>query len=117
MIENDVIKPSILKFTDSALDRMKEILNKAPEGTIGIRFGVKSGGCSGMAYEVNYATEEKPNDEKIIKEDILIFVDAAATLFLIGSEVDWDQDDMQSSFIFRNPNEQARCGCGESFTI
>ena len=110
MIENDVIKPSILKFTDSALDRMKEILNKAPEGTIGIRFGVKSGGCSGMAYEVNYATEEKTNDEIF---GIICFV----SFYLIGSEVDWDQDDMQSSFIFRNPNEQARCGCGESFTI
>ena len=70
-----------------------------------------------MAYEVTYALEENENDEKIIEENIVIYIDASATLFLIGSVVDWEQEEMQSSFSFKNPNESARCGCGESFSV
>lgn len=111
------VKPAILTFTDNALNRIRKILEDAPEGTLGVRFGVKSGGCSGMAYEVTYALEENENDEKIIEENIVIYIDASATLFLIGSVVDWEQEEMQSSFSFKNPNESARCGCGESFSV
>tara|TARA_B100001245_G_C22630660_1_gene310632 strand:+ start:110 stop:463 length:354 start_codon:yes stop_codon:yes gene_type:complete len=117
MIDMQQKKPAILSFTHQALDRIRAILNDAPKGALGIRFGVKSGGCSGMAYEVTYAMEEKQNDEKITEGDMVIYIDAAATLFLIGSEVDWNQNDLQSSFSFNNPNELSRCGCGESFSI
>ncbi len=110
-------RPEILTITNRALKRIKSILKDAPKDTIGVRFGVKTGGCSGMTYDVTYASEEKATDEKIVKEDVNIYIDAAATLFLIGSEVDWSQDKLQSSFTFNNPNESARCGCGESFTV
>jgi len=110
-------KTEILTFTDKAKERINNLLKKAPKGTLGIRFGVKSGGCSGMAYEVNYTSEEKPSDEKVIFSKAVVYIDSSATLFLIGSEVDWNTNDLQSGFIFNNPNELARCGCGESFTI
>ena len=110
-------RPEIITITENALNRIKSILKKAPENTLGVRFGVKTGGCSGMTYDVTYATDEKATDEKIVKQNINIYIDAAATLFLIGSEVDWTQDNLQSSFTFNNPNESARCGCGESFTV
>ena len=110
-------RSDILSLTDRAMERISYIMSKAPKGTLGIRFGVKTGGCSGMTYDVSYTSEEKQNDEKIIKDNIKIYIDASATLFLIGSEVDWSQDKLQSNFIFKNPNEVARCGCGESFTV
>ncbi len=110
-------RSDILSLTDRAMERISFIMSKAPKGTLGIRFGVKTGGCSGMTYDVSYTSEEKQNDEKIIKDNINIYIDASATLFLIGSEVDWSQDKLQSNFIFKNPNEVARCGCGESFTV
>ena len=110
-------KPEILTISNRALKRIKSILKDAPKDAIGVRFGIKTGGCSGMTYDVSYAVEEKLTDEKIIKEGVNIYIDAAATLFLIGSEVDWSQDKLQSSFTFNNPNETARCGCGESFTV
>ena len=110
-------KSEVITLTDKAMDRIKYIMSKAPENTLGVRFGVKTGGCSGMAYDVSYTTKEKLNDEKIIKDNINIFIDSSAVLFLLGSEVDWNQNKLQSNFIFKNPNESARCGCGESFTI
>ena len=110
-------RPEIISLTNKALERIKFIMSKAPENTLGVRFGVKTGGCSGMTYDVSYTSEEKDNDEKIVRGDINIYIDASATLFLIGSEVDWTQDKLQSSFTFKNPNATARCGCGESFTI
>lgn len=110
-------KPEIITLTDRALKRIRYIMEQAPKNTLGIRFGIKTGGCSGMTYDVNYTSEEKNNDEKIVRDNINIYIDAAATLFLIGSEVDWKHDKLQSSFTFKNPNETARCGCGESFTV
>ena len=110
-------RPEILTITNRALDRIKFILKDAPKDALGVKFGIKTGGCSGMTYDVSYAIEEKPTDEKIIKDGVNIYIDASATLFLIGSEVDWNQDKLQSNFTFNNPNEAARCGCGESFTV
>ena len=110
-------RPEILTFSNRALNRIKALLKDAPKEAMGVRFGIKTGGCSGMTYDVSYALEEKSTDEKIVKEGVNIYIDAAATLFLIGSEVDWSQDKLQSRFVFNNPNESARCGCGESFTV
>ena len=110
-------RPEILTFSNRALNRIKALFKDAPKEAMGVRFGIKTGGCSGMTYDVSYALEEKSTDEKIVKEGVNIYIDAAATLFLIGSEVDWSQDKLQSSFTFNNPNESARCGCGESFTV
>jgi iron-sulfur cluster assembly protein len=83
----------------------------------GLRIGIKSKGCSGLSYSVEYAKERSPGDEIIEDKGITIFVDPKATLFIIGSEMDYVEDKLQSGFVFRNPNEKGRCGCGESFHI
>ena len=105
------IKP-LLTLTDAAANRVKNLMNDANSEVIGLRIGIKTAGCSGMKYNVEYATEIKPFEEKIVSKDIVICIDPAAIMFLIGSE-----EKFSSGFEFSNPNEIARCGCGESFTV
>jgi iron-sulfur cluster assembly protein len=90
---------------------------KSQGDVAGLRIGIKSKGCSGLSYSVEYAKERSPGDEIIEDKGITIFVDPKATLFIIGSEMDYVEDKLQSGFVFRNPNEKGRCGCGESFHI
>ena len=110
------IKP-LLTITDAAADRVKSLMNDTNSEVIGIRIGIKTAGCSGMKYNVEYATDTKPFEEKIISKDIVICIDPAAIMFLIGSEMDYKEEKFSSGFEFSNPNEIARCGCGESFTV
>ena len=110
------IKP-LLTLTDAAADRVKNLMNDANSEVIGLRIGIKTAGCSGMKYNVEYATEIKPFEEKVVSKDIVICIDPAAIMFLIGSEMDYKQEKFSSGFEFSNPNEIARCGCGESFTV
>ena len=110
------IKP-LLTITDAAADRVKSLMNATNSEVIGIRIGIKTAGCSGMKYNVEYATDTKPFEEKIISKDIVICIDPAAIMFLIGSEMDYKEEKFSSGFEFSNPNEIARCGCGESFTV
>jgi iron-sulfur cluster assembly protein len=110
------IKP-LLTITDAAADRVKSLMNDTNSEVIGIRIGIKTAGCSGMKYNVEYATDTKPFEEKIISKDIVICIDPAAIMFLIGSEMDYKEQKFSSGFEFSNPNEIARCGCGESFTV
>ena len=107
----------IIKLSDNAALRIKEIMSQAQNSTIGVRVGVKSGGCAGMSYIMEYAKEIKPNEEVIEDKGVKVFVDSAAVMYLLGTEMDYKKEELSSSFVFNNPNETERCGCGESFKI
>jgi iron-sulfur cluster assembly protein len=106
-----------MTLTDAAADRVKNLMAKATKPVIGLRVGVKEQGCSGMCYFVDYAEEKKKFEEVIEDKGVTLFIDPAATMFLIGSEMDYKEDKLQSGFTFTNPNEKGRCGCGESFHV
>ena len=106
-----------MRLTDAAATRIKDILGKAEKPIAGVRVGVKNGGCAGMAYTMEYAEAIAPADEVVEDKGVTIFIDPKATMFILGSEVDYVEDKLQSGFVFRNPNEKGRCGCGESFHV
>ena len=107
----------IIKLSDKAVSRIKEIMSQAKNSTIGVRVGVKSGGCAGMSYVMEYSKEVNPNDELIEDKGVKVYIDSAAVMYLLGTEMDYKKEDFSSSFVFNNPNETERCGCGESFKI
>ena len=107
----------IIKLSDSAAARIKEIMSNADGKTIGVRVGVKAGGCAGMSYSMEYAKDKKANDEVIEDKGVKVFIDPAAIIYLLGTEMDYKKEKFSSQFIFKNPNETERCGCGESFKI
>ena len=106
---------NVLKLSDIAAKKIKEILSSADEKTIGVRVGVKSGGCAGMSYVMEYANEIKPNEEVIEEKGVKVFIDPKAIMYLLGTEMDYKHEKFSSQFVFKNPNETERCGCGESF--
>ena len=108
---------SIIKLSDNAAQRIKEIMSGVESNSIGVRITVKSGGCAGMSYVMEYAKEINPNDEIIEDKGVKVFVDAAAVMYLLGTEMDYKKEELSSTFVFNNPNETERCGCGESFKI
>ena len=107
----------VIKLSDNAANRIKEIMSKADSSAIGVRVGVKSGGCAGMSYVMEYAKEVKKNEEIIEDKGVKVFIDANAVMYLLGTEMDYKTDKFSSQFIFKNPNETERCGCGESFKV
>ena len=107
----------VIKLSDKAAERIKKIMSKAETTAIGVRVGVKSGGCAGMSYIMEYAKEAKPNEEVIEEKGVKVFIDPKAIMYLLGTEMDYKQEKFSSQFIFKNPNETERCGCGESFKI
>ena len=107
----------IVTLTDAAAAQAKKLMGRAEDNVIGLRVGIKTAGCSGLQYHVEYATDQKPFEDRIQDKGVTILIDPAAVMFLIGSEMDWTEDKFSSSFTFSNPNETARCGCGESFTV
>ncbi|MEK9622219.1 MAG: iron-sulfur cluster assembly accessory protein [Alphaproteobacteria bacterium] len=107
----------IVTLTDAAATHVKRLMDQAETDVIGLRIGVKTAGCSGMQYDVQYATDQKPFEDKIEEKGITLLIDPAAVMFLIGSEMDWQEDKFAARFVFNNPNEVARCGCGESFSV
>ena len=107
----------IIKLSDNAANRIKEIMSKADEKTIGVRIGVQSGGCAGMSYIMEYAKEPRPNDEIIEDKGVKVLIDPSAIIYLLGTEMDYKQEKFSSQFVFKNPNETERCGCGESFKV
>ena len=109
--------PNVISVTDAAAERVKRLMAKSQGEVMGLRIGVKAKGCSGMSYSVEYAKERTPGDEVVEDKGVTLFIDPKATLFIIGSEMDYVEDKLQSGFVFRNPNEKGRCGCGESFHI
>ena len=108
---------SIIKLSDNAAIRIKEIMSKAEQDSLGVRVSVKTGGCAGMSYVMEYTKEVNPNDEIIEDKGVKLFVDSAAVMYLLGTEMDYKTEELSSSFVFNNPNETERCGCGESFKI
>ena len=107
----------IISLSESAANRIKEIMSAAEKNSIGVRIGVKSGGCAGMSYLMEYTSEINPNDELIEDKGVKVFIDSAAVMYLLGTEMDYKIDKFSSSFVFNNPNETERCGCGESFKV
>ena len=107
----------VIKLSDNAANRIKEIMSKAENTAIGVRVGVKSGGCAGMSYVMEYAKEAKKNEEVIEDKGVKVFIDSNAIMYLLGTEMDYKKEEFSSSFVFKNPNETERCGCGESFKI
>ena len=114
---DDMKSKQILKLTERAKNRVKLLIKKSNGNVLGIRIGVKTAGCSGMKYHVEYASDIKPFEEKIKIEDLTILIDPAAVMFLVGSTMDYQENKFSSGFEFSNPNEIARCGCGESFSV
>ena len=105
----------MIKLSDNAASRIKEIMSKADTSAIGVRVGVKSGGCAGMSYVMEYAKEVKKNEEVIEDKGVKVFIDPNAIMYLLGTEMDYKKEEFSSQFVFKNPNETERCGCGESF--
>jgi len=106
---------SIVNITDSAVKRAKFLLNNNPD-LMGLRFSISKGGCSGMTYEVSLSKNINQGDEIVQKDGINFIIDPSAVMFLLGTTIDWKEDKFKKGFTFINPNETARCGCGESFT-
>ena len=107
----------IISLSDQAATRIKEIMSSASNDSIGVRVGVKSGGCAGMSYVMEYTKEVNPSDEIIEDKGVKVFVDSGAIMYLLGTEMDYKKEEFSSSFVFKNPNETERCGCGESFKV
>lgn len=110
-------RPKVVTLTDRAADRVREIMDKAERPYIGLRVGVKNGGCAGQEYVLDYAEAAEPLDEVVEDRGVRILIDPKAILFLIGSEIDYETTRLSSRFVFHNPNETDACGCGESVTI
>ena len=107
----------VITLSDNAANRIKEIIANDENKSVGVRVGVKSGGCAGMSYVMEYAKEINPKDEIIEDKGVKVFIDSAAVMYLLGTEMDYKKEELSSSFVFNNPNETERCGCGESFKI
>ena len=107
----------IIRLSDNAANRIKEIMSEAKNKALGVRISVKSGGCAGMSYVMEYSKEANPSDEVIEDKGVKVFIDPAAIMYLLGTEMDYKKEDFSSTFVFNNPNETERCGCGESFKI
>ncbi len=109
--------PKLLTLTESAATRARALIEARGEATKGLRVALKTGGCSGMEYDVEYADEVRPTDELVEDRGVKVFIDPAAVLFLAGSRIGWEESILHSRFTFENPNETARCGCGESVSF
>jgi iron-sulfur cluster assembly protein len=110
-------RPAALILTPSAEARIAKLMATAPEGTIGVKLSTPRRGCSGLAYSVDYISEADSFDEKIATPGGDFYVDGGSILYLIGSTVEWVEDDFTAGFVFANPNAKGSCGCGESFTV
>ena len=110
-------RPAAIALTPAAEARIAELMANAPENAIGVKLSTPRRGCSGLAYSVDYVTEENAFDEKIATRGGAFYVDGGSLLYLIGSTMDWVEDDFAAGFVFANPNAKGACGCGESFTV
>ncbi|WP_421998095.1 HesB/IscA family protein [Reyranella sp.] len=110
-------RPQVMTVTPAAVERIKGLIEGRGKPTAGIRIGVRSKGCSGLSYTLEFADAQQPMDEIVEAGDVKLMIDPKASLFLIGTEMDYAEEQMKSGFVFRNPNEKGRCGCGESFHV
>ena len=110
-------RPAAITLTSAAHDRIRDLMAKAPEGAVGVKLSTPRRGCSGLAYSVDYIQEAHPFDEKIETPGGAFYIDGGSVLYLVGSTMDWVEDDFAAGFVFENPNAKGACGCGESFTV
>ena len=110
-------RPQVMRLTDAAAMRIKDILGKAERPIAGVRVGVKNGGCAGMSYTLEYAQAANPHDEVVEDKGVTLLIDPKAVLFLLGTEMDFKIDKLSSGFVFNNPNQTSACGCGESVAL
>lgn len=108
--------PPLMSLSEAAAERLRRLYAKGEEGKL-LRIGVKTKGCSGMAYDLSFVDAQGPADERVTDKDVTILVDRKATLYLIGTTMDYEVKPMSAGFVFVNPNEKGRCGCGESFHV
>ena len=109
--------PQLVTISDNAADRIKALMANSDKPVAGLRVGVSSKGCSGLSYVFEYAEEKKKLEEEVASKGVRLFIDSAAIMFLIGSEMDYIEDKLESRFVFNNPNAKNVCGCGESFSV
>ncbi len=111
------LKPKVMSLSDEAAKRITHIIENSEQHIAGLRVGVKNGGCAGMEYTMEYATEKNPLDEVVEDKGVTLFIDSKAVLFLLGTEMDYKVETLSSGFVFNNPNQTSACGCGESVEI
>lgn len=111
------VRPAAVILTPASEARIAELMSKAPEGAIGVKLSTPRRGCSGLAYSVDYVSEAIAFDEKIETPGGVLYIDGGSVLYLVGSIMDWQEDDFTAGFVFNNPNATGSCGCGESFTV
>jgi iron-sulfur cluster assembly protein len=110
-------RPQVIRLTEAAADRIKYVMANAAAPVVGVRVGVKNGGCAGMAYTMEYADKVGPADEVVEEKGVRVLIDPKAILFLIGTEMDYKADKLSAQFVFNNPNQTSACGCGESVKL
>lgn len=106
-----------MTLTDAAAHRVKAMIASRGKPTLGVRVGVRTKGCSGLSYTLEFADEKGPFDEEVTDKGVTVFIDPKASMFILGTEMDFVEDQLESGFVFKNPNEKGRCGCGESFHV
>jgi iron-sulfur cluster assembly protein len=110
-------RPQVMTVTPVAAERVKALIDGRGKPTAGVRIGVRTKGCSGLSYTLEFADKQEPMDEVVDTSGIKLLIDPKASLFLIGTEMDYEEEKLKSGFVFKNPNEKGRCGCGESFHV
>ncbi|MDX2049741.1 MAG: iron-sulfur cluster assembly accessory protein [Rickettsiaceae bacterium] len=115
-MQNLTQKKALITISKDAITRIKFLLSQKDKKAYGIRVSVKKGGCSGLAYNIEYAYDKNPAEEEILQDDVRVLVDPLAVMYLVGSEMDFTEDKFKSGFTFLNPNEKGKCGCGSSFS-
>jgi len=110
-------RPHVIRLTDAAAERIKYVMANAAQPVVGVRVGVKNGGCAGQSYTVEYAHEIRPTDEVVEDKGVRVLIDPKAVLFLLGTEMDYKADKLSAQFVFNNPNQTSACGCGESVNL
>jgi len=110
-------RPQLMTVTPAAVERAKALIEGRGKTTAGIRIGVRTKGCSGLSYTLEFADKQEPMDEVVETEGLKLLIDPKASLFLIGTEMDYEEEKLKQGFVFKNPNEKGRCGCGESFHV
>ncbi len=111
------MREPMIRITDAAAERVRHLMSLSEEPAVGLRVGVRTRGCSGLSYSVEYATERKPFEEAIDASGVTVLIDPTAVMFLIGSVMDYKEGLFESGFTFENPNAVGTCGCGESFHV
>lgn len=107
----------VLSVSEAAATRIRQLLSQRGRPSAGIKIGVRTRGCSGLSYSIEYADAVDKFDEVVKKDDLTLLIDPKAVMFLLGTEMDYVEEKLKSGFVFRNPNEKGRCGCGESFHV